>query len=160
MVGTRSDCFFVMPSGWFWTHPLPASASRVLELQVCTTIPGLRSVILYFQNVAISHSVAHGLWLVCLLRCKMKLHTCSKAHSSSYSSCCQGQQEKQGMLQQGRKGSLHLAPHHHQVFTWVPAVPRRRECALQSLHRVLECETEPSSLDFTQLLVFSNDTSS
>lgn len=129
-LGTRSDCYFVMPPGWFWTHPLPASASQVLELQVRTTVPGLGSVSLYFQNMARSHSLAHGQWLVCLLRCKMKLHTCSKAPSSSYSSRCQGQQEKQETLQQWGDGSLHLAPPHYQVFTWVPSVSWRRECAL------------------------------
>lgn len=75
-----------------------ASDSQVLKLQVATT-PSLMAVISYVPNVATSHGPAHGLWLACLLRCKMKRHTGSKARSSRYSSCCQGQQEKQEMLQ-------------------------------------------------------------
>lgn len=97
-VGARSDSHFVTHSGWFWTHPLPASDSQALKLQVDTS-PSLIAVISFFQNVATSHGPSHGLWLACLLRCKMKRHTCSKAHSSNYGSCCQGQQEKQEMLQ-------------------------------------------------------------
>lgn len=140
-MGTESESYFVTPPRLVLNSP---SSSLSLPSTGITGLhhhPWLRSVTLYFENMAVSHSLAHGLWLVCLLRCKMKRHTCLGARSSSHSSCCQGQarEARNASVMRGRKPPLGTSSP-PSVYLSVVSV-WRGDCVPQTLHNVLEYET-------------------